>query len=223
MTKAETVASYIREHPEFIVPRMDDPYGHMGATLTDAVLQSGIDYNSVVRRRVDRIQSDYPNASTTSEFARVLRDNGVDNVLRFKGRKPRTLLALINLLVENEVESEHDLLVWLRDPDNVARVKRIKGIKDKTANYLRILAGDHDAIAVDVRLLAFLAEAGVPTSDFTEAESIIRDAAKLLGVEPARLDKSIWNYMEPRLAARRKGDVCHRTVNEHVVDAAAIT
>jgi len=192
MTKAETVASYIRQHPEFeIVPRMDDPYGHMGATLTDAVLQSGIDYNSVVRRRVDQIQSDYPSARTTSEFARILRDDGVETILRFKGRKPRTLLALVSLLVENRVEREHDLLVWLRNPDNFARVKGIKGIKNKTANYLRILSGDPDAIAVDVRLLAFLAEAGVPTSDFTEAESVIREAAKLLGVEPARLDKSM--------------------------------
>jgi hypothetical protein len=36
------------------------PYGHMGATLTDAVLQSGISYETVVLPRVERILRDYP-------------------------------------------------------------------------------------------------------------------------------------------------------------------
>ena len=75
-------------------------------------------------------------------------------------------------------------------------MRQIKGIKEKTANYL---ARD---VAVDRHLFDFVAEAGAPTNSFSEAHQIIRDGARLLGIEPSTLDHSIWLYMSERAGSK---------------------
>ena len=101
------------------------------------------------------------------------------------------------MLLHNGVETEDQLRTWLEVPANLERLRRIKGIKDKTAHYLQILVGTQ-TVAVDVHLFRFLAEAGVPTNSYDEAQQTIRDAAALLGVESSILDHSLWRYMSER-------------------------
>ncbi len=213
MIQAETVAAYIREHPTFVIVEPMEAYHHMGATLADAVLQRGINYEKVVQPRIERLLAAHPGATTTSAFARVVREHGATRVLDWKdGQKPRTLTALIDLLLEDGVETEDELRTWLQKPEHVGRLQRIKGIKDKTADYLKILAGIQ-TVAVDIHLFQFLTEAGVPTNNYPEAHRIIREAADLLGVEQARLDHSIWRYMSRRPATGRAAGVCVRVAN----------
>jgi hypothetical protein len=50
MNTSETVGAYIRSLPDWQLVPVDQPYGHMGATLTDAVLQSGINYKMLSSR-----------------------------------------------------------------------------------------------------------------------------------------------------------------------------
>ena len=47
-------------------------YEHMGALLTDAVLQAGINFNTVVRPKVKRLLDTYPESDTTSRFLKTL-------------------------------------------------------------------------------------------------------------------------------------------------------
>ncbi|MGD0415199.1 MAG: hypothetical protein ABSA80_07600 [Terriglobales bacterium] len=192
MNQAEKVASHIRKLGFAIVSPTG--YGHMGATLTDAVLQAGVTWKTTVLPRAERVRTNYPNASTTSGFARLVVELGPEAVLDWHGRKPRMLLELLVVLLQHNIETEDQLPTWLEQPANRELLRQIKGIKDKTANYL---ARD---VAVDRHLFDFVAEAGAPTDRFSEAHQIIRDAAELLGIEPATLDYSIWLYMSERAA-----------------------
>jgi hypothetical protein len=170
----------------------------MGATIADAVLQAGISYETVVRPRVDRLIASYPEAKTTSVLAQLVADKGASEVLQWRsGRKLETFAALIDLFLENKIENEDELRAWLERPDNIQRLKRIKGIKDKSANYLQILVGTQN-VAVDRHLFRFLAEAGLPTTVYSEAHQLIHDASIVLGVEPSILDHSIWRFMSRR-------------------------
>ncbi len=208
MSKAEIVAAYIRAHATFAIVESMERYHHMGATLADAVLQRGIDYITVVEPRIKRLLADHPEATTTSAFARVVKERGATFVLAWRdGQKPQTLAALVSLLLENGVETEDDLRAWLEQRENVDRLQRIKGIKDKTADYLQILVGIQ-TVAVDMHLFDFLTEAGVPTSNYAEAHKILSETAEILGVEPAQLDHSIWRYRSTRAAKRRRAKIC---------------
>lgn len=207
MNRCEILAAYIRSHPTFVIVASVDRYHHMGAMLSDAVLQRGIDYESVVRPRIAQILSAFPEATTTTAFARILAAKGAPSVLQWaNGQKPQTLVALVKLLLEEKIETEDELRLWLQKHENVVRLKQIKGIKDKTADYLKILVGAQ-TVAVDMHLFAFLAEAGLPAHDYAEAHRIITGAADLLGVEAARLDHSIWRHMSAR-SSRKRAPVC---------------
>jgi hypothetical protein len=195
------LAEYIRANPKFeIASSIDGNYGHMGATLTDAVLQAGVKYETVVRPRVRRLLAEFPEARTTSAFADLLRSAGAEQLLMWKGkRKVVTLNALITLLLSDRVETEDDFRAWINMPGNLNRLRQINGIKDKTAHYLEILLGIQ-SVAVDRHLFAFLAEAGLHTRDYSEAHMLIREAAESLGIRPSYLDHSIWRYMSERKA-----------------------
>jgi hypothetical protein len=116
MNTAETVAVYIRTHPTFVIVDSMERYRHMGATLGDAVLQRGIDYKSVVEPRIKRLLAAYSEATTTSAFARVVTELGAAQVLDWsEGQKPQTMTALINLPLENGVETlTRQPGVWFR-------------------------------------------------------------------------------------------------------------
>jgi len=197
--QAETLATYIRSLPDFeIVVSIGDRYEHIGATLTDAVLQAGINYEKVVRPRAEHVRDAYPEARTTSGFARVIQQFGVGRVLNWgSGPKPERLQDLVSLLLQHGIETEDQLRIWLENPASLQRLCQIKGIKDKTAHYLQILVGVQ-TIAVDSHLFRFLTEAGVPTNTYDKAHHLIRETSTVLGVEPSILDHSIWRYMSER-------------------------
>jgi hypothetical protein len=209
MDTVSRLVEHIRSLPSFrIVDEIGSPYGHMGATLADAALQAGVRYETVVRARVQRLLREHPHANTTSAFSALLRERGAKEVLTWNGRKLETLDQLIAFLLHEQIETEPQLAAWINQPGNLDRLRGIKGIKDKTANYIKILVGGQ-SVAVDRHLFRFLAEAGAPTSDYSVAHATIGKAAERLGVEPAVLDHSIWRYMSERSAAESgaAGDV----------------
>ena len=69
---AEAVAEFLRNVVITDEPQTRAGYCHMGATLTDTVLQAGLNYRSVVLPRVSRILDLYPNAKTTTSFSAPL-------------------------------------------------------------------------------------------------------------------------------------------------------
>lgn len=195
MTDPERVAEYIRSLSDFPKDTAMERWRHMGAMLTDAVLQAGIGYEAVVLPRAKQIWANYPEAATTSAFARLIKERGAGLLLNWKGKKKlATLEELVKVLLENGVETEDELRSWLEQPANVERLKQIKGLKDKTADYLQILVGMH-TVAVDRHLFQFLENAGAPKKTYNEAHKLIREAAVLLGIESSALDANIWRYM----------------------------
>jgi hypothetical protein len=186
--KAANLVGYIHVLPDFvIVETVDGDYDHMGATITDAMLQPGIRYETTVRPRVRRLLKQYPEARTTSGFLNLLVDVGPNELLRWKGAKPERVLGVTRFFVEQNIETEAALREWLQEPSNSARLKQLRGIGDKTADYFRILVGIH--------LYAFLKAASIEVHSYDEAQRVINEAADLMGIDRRRFDHSIWKYM----------------------------
>lgn len=200
--RAAVLAQYVRSLPGFEFTTFDVPYHHMGALLTDAVLQAcGVRYFAQVVPRVDRVRQTYPHLRTTSEFAALLSVSDPHVVLDWGGATAVTrLLALTDLLVSEGVETEAELLDFLDRPGSRAKVTAISGVASKTYSYVRFLCGAEDAVAVDRHLWRHLAEAGIRADDFDDAVQIYRDAAAILGVSPATLEFSLFS----RSAKRRR-------------------
>lgn len=200
---AQALANHIRSIPGFAFATFDVPYRHMGATLVDAVLQAGVNYATLVVPRVQRLLRDYPDAVTTSEFARLLREVDPHVLLRWKGpRRIAVLHSLTGLLVAEGVESEADMLAFLDRPGSKSVVMGIKGVKSKTFAYLRFLAGAGDAVAVDRHMRRLLQDAGIEAPSFDEAQQVYGEAALLLGVTPATLEYSV--FLHGSSGARRR-------------------
>lgn len=200
--RAAALAQYVRSLPGFEFTTFDVPYHHMGALLTDAVLQAfGVRYFAQVVPRVDRVRQTYPHLRTTSEFAALLSVSDPHVVLDWGGATAVTrLLALTDLLVSEGVETEAELLDFLDRPGSRAKVTAISGVASKTYSYVRFLCGAEDAVAVDRHLWRHLADAGISADDFDDAVRIYRDAAAILGVSPATLEFSLFS----RSAKRRR-------------------
>lgn len=190
---ARTLANHIRSIPGLKVVTFE-AYGHMGATLVDAVFQAGVSYEHTVVPRVRRLMQEHAHdAITTSSFAELLGRADPARLLRWRGqRKITTLRALVRLLMAEGVETESDLATYLGSPAAKEAVMSIKGLKEKGFAYLRFLAGDEDAVAVDRHLWRTLQEAGVKASSFDEAAALYRKAAAILGLTPSSLEFSLF-------------------------------
>ena len=109
-------------------------------------------------------------------------------------RKINTLVDVLQFFVAEEIETVGALRRWLLEAGNVERLKRIKGIGNKTADYFKILTGIPTS-AIDRHLTKFMARAGVTVSGYEEAQGVIRQTAVLLNTDERTLDYSIWSYM----------------------------
>jgi endonuclease III len=194
------LASYIRSLPDFaFVNEPMTPYSHVGATLTDAVLQAGVRYETVVSPRVRRLRETFPSHVTTSQFLGLLEEKGTEELLDWKAgtKKAVTLVALAEFFTAQCVETEEHLRDWLSKTGHAELLGDIKGIGPKTIDYLRLLVG-LPAVAVDVHLRRFLQESGVDATDYADARRALVDAAEELGLPMEALDFSLWKYMSSR-------------------------
>jgi hypothetical protein len=194
---ARRFVQYIQSLTDFVYHKVDPPYGHMGATIADTVLQANNKYDTHVTPRVQRILRQWPNATTVTAVLSVLRSvptvtflnwSGVDRAERFD--------CILRLLKSEQVETEADLHTWLMKDASLQKVRAIHGVGPKTVDYLKIMAG-LQSIAIDRRLMTFLGNAGIAInpSDYSTAREILRRAALLLSVPEADFDHSIWRYM----------------------------
>jgi len=175
--RGATLAEFVAALDDFrMVEDLAVPYNHMGATITDAVLQAGLRYETVVRPRVQHVMEAFPEAATTSGFLRLLRDRGGEEVVRWT--HPEKL---------GRMEAVAELFV--------AKLAAVRGMGPKTIGYFKILCGEKDTAAIDVHLMRFLERAGVKVRDYDHARQVVAEAAPLLGVFAARLDHSMWTYM----------------------------
>lgn len=189
---------YLRSLHDFKYANPDHqlPYGNMGATITEAILQAGTNYSTVVKPRVMTLL-ERDEARTTDGFQDLLIREGTCSVLNWKGtEKPKRIHQLTGLLSQEGVQNELDLKAWMQDDRNIEKLRCISGIGNKTIDYLRILSGI-STTAVDRHILRFLKKAGIEIGiiEYERARSIVNETAIQMRVDASTLDHSIWAYM----------------------------
>ena len=173
-------------------------YRNMAATLTDSVLQAGMNYKSVVYPRICNILKKYPDYRTTSDFIILFQTIPIEEIIQWKNkRKQKTICELAWFLFDCNINTEDNLSEWIIDDRNAESLLGINGVGRKTIDYLKILSGQQ-AIPVDRHMYQFLEMAGVLTTDYVEAKIVLRKAAAVIGIEERVLDKTIWRYMSQR-------------------------
>lgn len=201
--KAKSLAQYISTLSDFSYVEPDIPYNHMGATISDAILQSGLNYKTVVKPRVDEILEKYPDAKTTSAFLRILNEIGPNKLLRWQdSEKPNRVLELVNLFIAEGIENEKQLEIWLKDKKHIALLEKVRGVGNKTIDYIKLLSGSRSTSAIDRHLLGFISEAGISVNGYSEAKDVINGTADLIGRDKSLLDHSIWKYMSDKKGKR---------------------
>lgn len=195
-TLAKQLVEYIHSLPDFqIYNQADGAYGHIGATLADAVLQANNNYKQNVRPRITRIRERYGNEQTREALELLLQRIGVQEFLNWNGtRKPQTFIELVHLLRRESVNTEADLTDWLQLDDSCAKLLAIRFIGPKTADYLKNLVGLSN-VAMDRHLFDFLERAGFGRLKYVDGKEVILRAADLLALSAELLDHSIWRYM----------------------------
>lgn len=195
---ARILAEYIKSLPDFAFVAPPPPYRHMGATLTSCVLAPNLTYEPVVRKAL-KLRDDYPEATTTSGFARLIAHLGLAALVgRARAASLITLGEVTRVLNEAHVEIEDEARIWLSELRNRRLVGSISGIGDKTGEFMRVRCGETEAVALDRWMTRLVEEAGVSPRGFWHQHKVISDAARILGVSPATLGESIWTYMRTR-------------------------
>lgn len=192
---ANKLKAYIATLPEWVLAEEEPPYDHMGAVITDAGLQAGINYRRVVYPRVERLLSDYPGARTTSSFLQLLNAHGAAELLSWNGtKKLDTITHLAAFFAQDGVETTEQLRAWLQEPEHLVALAAIKGVGSKTVDYIQILVGIPQ-VAVDVHLRNFVKQADMSIDSYGDVRELIARTADLMGVDRSVLDHSIWTYM----------------------------
>ena len=174
------------------------PYNNMAATLSDAILQAGMNYKTVVMPRISDILYRYSNFTSTCDFIILFQTVPIEQIIKWKNKKKQNTLCNLAWLLYNEgVNSEEDFRQWGRVSENEEKLLALDGIGYKTADYLKLLSG-LETIPVDRHLFKFLKDSEIPITTYYDASYIFKSAAKELNIEERLLDKIIWDYMSSR-------------------------
>lgn len=192
---------YLRSLPDFKYTKTDHPlpYGNMGATITEAILQAGIDFLNVVQPRV-AVLLERSDTVTTDDFYDLLIQEGARSILSWDDtKKPKRIFRLTDFLSQEGIQTELELKTWMQDDGNIQKLISISGIGNKTVDYLRILTGI-STTAVDRHILKFLKNAGIniDASEYGRARSIVNETSVKMGIDASSLDYSIWSYMSTK-------------------------
>lgn len=192
---ARRLATYVDSLPNFAVIKSEfTGYHHVGATLTDTVLQSGLNYKTVVEPRVRHVLDTYPSAVVTSGLLKLIGRYGSHTILKWEHPdKPKRLESIVSLLVGESIETETELRRWLAGPRNVAKLGLLPGIGPKTIDYLKNLLG-FSTISVDRHVRTFVRNAGLDYADYDALRQLVSITADLLGIRRSDFDKSIWSF-----------------------------
>ena len=180
---------------DFIEPEVCPYRDHIGALFTDAVLQAGVNYRSVVRPRVESVLINYPEADTVTAFSKVLNRYGVREVLHWNNAaKIRRMEDLVSFCLLYSIETTKDLTIFLNSEYGEEKLKEINGIGNKTCDYMKRLLG-FDTVAVDRHIREFLIDADIMFDDYYDIKEVVEFAADFMDMARRKLDYSIWSYM----------------------------
>lgn len=176
------------------------PYFHMGATITDAVLQAGLNYRNVVYPRVIKLLTAFSDYQTTCDFIILMQTVPLSELIDLKNKRKLSLIKQISwFFFDNGVENENELARWFVKFDNCMALLDFNGVGPKTLDYLKMLCG-YQSIAIDRHLFNFLRLANVFVDSYQEAKCIYQQTAKMLNMTHYELDRKIWLYMSSKKA-----------------------
>lgn len=183
---------------DFIEPEVCPYRDHIGALFTDAILQAGVNYKSVVKPRVESVLMRFPEADTVTAFSKVLDRYGVREVLHWNNAaKIRRMEDLVSFCSYHDIETAEDLTCFLNSDLGEKQLKEINGIGNKTCDYMKRLLG-FDTVAVDRHIREFLVDADIMFEDYFEIKEVVEFAADIIGSSRRSLDYSIWTYMSQK-------------------------
>lgn len=200
---ARLVADYARELGADTERQDVRPvYDHMGALLADSVLQAGLNYNTVVRPRVEAILAQYPSCDRTSEIVRMVGAGRAATFLNWTHlEKVGRFEALVWFMSDHSIETVSDLEERLDNPQFIALLREVRGVGPKTVDYIGCLVG-LDSVAVDRHVRTFARRVGVTNDDYDFLKSVFCCAADLLLLSRRQFDAWVWRR-ESSLSTRQ--------------------
>ncbi len=175
-------------------------YYHIGALFVDITLQAGLNYNSVVKPRVQRVLLNYPEADTSLRFHELIENHGLENIIRWKNHiKINRLKRLVTFALENNINTCVDFKIFLMDNKNREEFLKLNGVGPKTVDYtLKLL--NFDTVAVDRHIYSFVEKAEIRTKNYAFTKKVVEYAADFLQISRSTMDYSIWKYMSENAA-----------------------
>lgn len=174
---------------------------HMGGLIVDSALQRQNRYAATVAPRVSELIAAWPDADTTTGFRRRLDTGGLDGlgkVIRWpKPRRLEQIRSTAELFHQKDIDTVPMLSKKLAegcvDRDQLRRdLDRIKYIGPKTLDYIDILAGLNDSVAIDSRIEKAATRAGIGNLRYSHLEAVLRHAAGLRDWRVGDLDAVLW-------------------------------
>ncbi len=172
-------------------------YDHIGALLADLCLQAGVNYDYIVRPRVEYILERFPSSACVEGLRGALASVDIGEFLRWKGQtKIRLFGAVLEALEYRYIQDVGDLSSWTCTTEARETLLRIHGFGRKTFDYLRLLCG-FESIPMDRHLLRFLDLAGVDSRlfDYDAAQELLLTACRQVGLEPYKAERGLWVLM----------------------------
>jgi endonuclease III len=171
------------------------PYYHMGATITDSVLQAGLNYRQVVYPRILKLLKEFPDYKTTCDFVILMQVFPLKELISWRNEKKLERIKTLSwFFYDNQIENEDHLALWMNNKNNLLKLAQIEGVGPKTIDYLKMLSGNQ-AIAVDRHLFKFLELADITIETYQEANAIYCKAAEMLKISQYELDRKVWLFM----------------------------
>ncbi|KAA8885645.1 hypothetical protein F3087_28860 [Nocardia colli] len=179
-------------------------WDHIGGLIVDAALQPRTKYQKIVLPRVRRVIADWPDADALEGFIRRLDAHDLADFLSWKrtSRKLTVIRDLTATLSALELHTVSELGAAYdgadRERDTRCALRQIRFVGPKTVDYIAILAGSSNHVAVDTHIIGFVRDAGVRAGDYQAVGGLIRQVADELGCSVGALDAAIWNHMSKR-------------------------
>lgn len=178
-------------------------YDHIGGLFIDVILQAGLNYNHVVKPRVQRIIEHYPESYTVSSLSATIEEYGIEEVMYWNHAvKVDRFRRLIEFCQTQQIDTCQDLYNFLQSENNRKLFVDVKGVGPKTLDYTMKLLG-FDTIAVDRHIVGFVEAAGIVHHGYNATKQTVEYAADLMNVSRSSLDASIWLFMSKMENARR--------------------
>lgn len=190
---ARQIASYARSRGfDEVADHCRPASNHLGAALADSILQAGLNYDTVVRARVERIVKLFPQAACMSGIVAIIRQGATSDFLMWKHpTKIGRFIDLALLLQENGVTEAAELRHWLQKKSSRGKLLGISGVGPKTVDYLACLVGV-DCIPIDRHVRMFAQDAGVRVENYDSLKLAFSYAADLLEISRRNFDRWIW-------------------------------